>query len=448
MEANAAAAAAGLPPPHIFTKTFFDAFVALGGCGSTLCLAAAVFLSERKGAMSTISKFSLLPGLFNINEMLVFGLPIVLNPVFLVPFLLTPLAQCALAYAAIASGLVPHTTVAIAWTAPPFIGGYAATGSWTGAALQLAGLAAGCLVYLPFVRAAGRMKRESLNSAFRELMPGYAEAAGDGEHVLSPAARALSRSLAEDLSQALRRNELSLEYQPQVESTTGRVFGVEALMRWNHSRLGRIPPGLFIALAEESDLIRSLGSWALDEGCRQWSEWRRRGAADVVMSVNLSTRQLEGGGMPDEIAALLRKHSIPENMLEVEVTEGAALGGGAAAAELHRIHSLGVRLAIDDFGMGHSSLTYLKRFPVDTLKIDRILSHDVVTSRSSSEIVATVSELCRSLGIDCLVEYVDSEEQLRALQSIGCTRIQGWLYSPSLPPDQCLAFIRKGARIY
>ena len=447
MEANIAAVADGLPPPHIFTKTFFDAFIALGGSGSTLCLLLAIFISNRRGSMYKITQISFLPAVFNINEMIMFGLPIVLNPVFLIPFLVVPLVQCVITYLAMSWGIVPYTIHEIGWTAPAFISGYAATGSNAGIVMQVVNLAVGAAIYLPFVRIAEAMKKEAFNQAFRELMPGYAESIGEPDHVITGEARALSRSLANDLSVAIERNELSLEYQPQVESTTGKVFGVEALMRWNHSHLGRIPPGLFITLAEEANLIKPLGNWALEEACRQWDEWRRAGV-EVAMSVNLSVHQLDDDRILDEIAERVKRYDIPSGMLEVEVTESAALGGGERSGLLHRIHNLGVSLAIDDFGMGHSSLVYLKQFPVDTIKIDRVLSKDVVTSRHSSEIIFTISELCKSLGIHSLVEYVDKVEQLKVLQNLGCTRIQGWLYSPSLPPDKCLDFIRKGTPIY
>ncbi|MCC8190225.1 MAG: EAL domain-containing protein, partial [Planctomycetes bacterium] len=446
MAANQSAAAAGTPVPYIFTKTFFDAFISLGGSGSTLCLILAVLVANRRGSMRKISQISILPALFNINELIIFGLPIVLNPMFLVPFLLVPLLQCLVAYLAVVSGLVPATVHPIDWTAPIFIGGFAATGSLAGSVLQGVNLLLGAAIYLPFVRLAEAVKRDSFNRAFRELLSG-----GECEHDshLTPEARVLARSLVGDLAQAAARGELSLEYQPQVESLTGKVFGVEALLRWDHTYLGRIPPALFIGLAEESGLIQDLGAWALEECCRQQSLWREQGVTDVTMSVNLSVYELDGQDIVGEIAERVNRYAIPPGMLEVEVTESAALGGGGhRSAILGQIHDLGVALAIDDFGMGHSSLVYLKHFPVDTIKIDRILSRDVATSRHSSEIILTVAELCRSLDIQILIEYVDNIEQLKALQALGCTRIQGWLYSPSLTADKCLEFIRTGAPVY
>ncbi len=440
--------AQGLQPQYIFTKPFFDAFISMGGSGSTLCLLLAVFISNRRGSMSKIAQISLLPALFNINEMIMFGLPVVLNPVFLIPFLLVPIVQCVAGFLALTWGLVPFTIQQIDWTSPVLIGGYVATGSYAGAFLQVFNMALGAAIYLPFVRVAEAMKKAAFNQAFRELMPGYAESIGNSDYVITGEARALSRSLANDLAVAIPRGELSLEYQPQVDSLTGKIFGVEALLRWNHSHLGRIPPGLFITLAEEAGTIKKLGAWALEEACRQLTEWRRAGMEDVTMSVNLSVQQLVDEEILTEIGERVRRYDFPKGLLEVEVTESIALGGNGRTDILHKIHALGVAVAIDDFGMGHSSLVYLKRFPVDTLKIDRVLSKDVATSRYSSEIISTIVELCRSLGIHLLVEFVDNQEQLKALQKLGCSRIQGYLYSPPMPADKCEAFIRKGAAVY
>lgn len=443
MQENIAAVAAGLPAPHIFTKSFFDAFIAMGGAGATICLLLAIFIGKRRGSTYKIAQISLLPALFNINEMVMFGIPIVLNPVFLIPFLLVPLVQCFLAYSAMRIGFVPFTTTDIDWTSPVFISGYVSTGSIAGVIMQLVNLAAGVALYIPFVRMADRIKTQSFDYALKELF-----ALQDNPDLpISSEAASLAVSLTNELSGAERRGEIFLEYQPQVESTTGKVFGVEALMRWRHPHLGRIPPGLFIHLAEQSGLVNNLGFWALEESCRQLAEWRREGVDDVVMSVNLSVKQLDDDmKIVDEISACRNRYGIPEGMLKVEITESAMIGGGRSAL-LQKIHEKGVKLAIDDFGMGHSSLIHLKHFPVDTLKIDRVLSKDVVESRSSAEIIMTIAELCKSLNIEIIVEYVDNKEQLRQLQKLGCTRIQGWLYSPSLSPKDCFAFIRHGAPI-
>ncbi len=449
MTANMEAVAAGEAPQFIFTKTFFDVFIAMGGSGSSICLIIACMIASRTGSMRKISQLSLLPALFNINEIMIFGFPIVLNPIFLIPFVAVPAVTIFTSYFAMASGWVPYTTHPVEWTATVFISGWTATGSIAGTILQLANMIIGVAIYMPFVRLADKMKRLRFKQAFSELMPGYSENIGKDGYFVTPEAKALSRSLANDLALAVKKDELFLEYQPQVDSLTGKIFGVEALMRWNHSHLGRIPPGLFITLAEESGLIKKLGSWALDEACHRLAMWRQGGLTDVTMSVNLSVNQLDNDDIVTEISDLLRGYSLPPEKLEVEVTESTALGPESDKTELlQKIHNLGVKLAIDDFGMGHSSLVYLKQFPVDVLKLDRVLTRDVATSRYSSEIIFTISELSHTLKIMPLAEFVDNVEQLKALQTLGCTAIQGYLFSPPLGAKECEEYIRKGAVIY
>ncbi|MDR1611539.1 MAG: EAL domain-containing protein [Planctomycetota bacterium] len=448
LEANIASVTAGEAPRYIFNKAFFDVFLSMGGSGSTICLIIASLVYSRHGSMREISRLSLLPAAFNINEMLIFGMPIVLNPVFLIPFLLVPLVLCTTSYLAVLYGLVPYTSHHVDWTAPVFISGYTATGSLAGSILQLFNIILCTAIYMPFVALAERMKKDIFNQAFKELMPGFYQGSPGKDYTITQEAKALSRSLTNDLSRALERNELFLEYQPQVDSLTGRVFGVEALMRWNHSHLGRIPPGMFITLAEEAGLIKDMGRWALDEACRQLTEWRKDDVS-VIMSVNLSVRQLDDSGLVDDMRVILDRHQLPAELLEVEVTESTALGPESDKTDiLQRIHSLGVHLAIDDFGMGHSSLVYLKKFPVDTLKLDRVLTKDVEGSKYSSEIIYTITELANTLKIKPLAEFVDNVSQLKALQAIGCTLIQGYLFSPPLGPADCAGFIKNGAMVY
>ncbi|MDR0363146.1 MAG: EAL domain-containing protein [Planctomycetota bacterium] len=448
LEANIVAVTAGNAPEYVFNKAFFDTFISMGGSGSTICLIIASLICSRHGSMRKISQLSLLPAVFNINEMLIFGLPIVLNPIFLIPFLLVPLVLCTTSYIAVVQGVVPHTVHNVDWTAPVFISGYTATDSIAGSVLQLANIVIGTAIYIPFVAVAERMKKDVFNQAFKELMPGFYQGIADKDYSITQEAKALSRSLTNDLAHALEQNQLFLEYQPQVESLTGKVFGVEALMRWNHSHLGRTPPGLFITLAEEAGLIKDMGRWCLDEACRQNAEWRTDGI-DVVMSVNLSLHQLDDFALVDDLRMILDRHQLPPTALEVEVTESAALGPESYKTDiLQRIHALGVRLAIDDFGMGHSSLVYLKKFPVNTLKLDRVLTKDVEGSHYSSEIIFTISELAYTLKITPLAEFVDNVEQLKALQALGCTMIQGYLFSPPLGPVACAEFIKNGAKVY
>ncbi len=444
--ANQAALALGQAPTHIFTKPFFDCYTSIGGSGSTLGLLIACLLRHRDSGSRQIARISIVPALFNINEILLFGLPVVLNPVFLVPFLLVPLVLTAVAYLATLIGLVPMTVNDAAWNVPVFISGYLATGSVAGAALQLVCLGLSTAIYLPFVALDNWLKAEQFDRTFQKLVQvtSSGEMIDQGPRFISSpdTVGSLARFLAQDLEHGLEKREFYLEYQPQVDSRTGRVYGVEALVRWNHPRIGRIPPPVFIGLAEDSGFIGRLGLWIAEEAIRQTAEWRRTpGAADIVVSINISARQLDDPKLPDTIHALARQYDVPVDNLKIEVTESVAIGGHDGHRVLGRFSELGFKLAIDDFGMGHTSLSYLKEFQVSSLKLDSILSRDVLVSRSSREIINTIADLCRSLDIQLIAEFVEDEDHLLKLRELGCYNIQGYFYSPPLLPEACLLYL-------
>ena len=455
MNANAAAHAAGLEPPFIFTRTFFDVFISMGGAGATLSMIIAGMFCSKRSSFGKISRLSLFPAIFNINEMMIFGIPIVLNPVFFIPFIGTPLVLSAVSWFTMWFGFVPYTIQEVAWTTPVLLSGYAATGSAAGSILQAVNVAIGVALYYPFIKIAEQEKDNRFEKTFAKLISLSDDVAIATRSTLTgrlDEAGALARSLVGDLEEALiqttlRRNApLYLEYQPQVNCYTGKVTGVEALIRWRHPRIGYVPPPVIVTLAEDAGLIKKIGMWTFSEACRQLREWRDRRLADITMSVNFSVCQLDDTNLPDQIMAVLAEHSIPPSSVEIEVTESVALPVGSVYNELlMEVHACGIKLAIDDFGMGHSSLVYLKQFPVNTLKVDKVLSKDVLTKDGSAEIIATIADLCRSRGISMLVEYVETEEQLQKLKSLGAVNIQGYFFSCPLPPDECLAFIQKGA---
>jgi EAL domain-containing protein (putative c-di-GMP-specific phosphodiesterase class I) len=230
---------------------------------------------------------------------------------------------------------------------------------------------------------------------------------------------------------------------------TGRVVGVEALLRWKHPNIGRVPPSLFIVLAEEIDFIGEIGLWVCEESCRQVREWHDRGITDVVMSFNVSVKQLGDADLPEKIADSIKKYGLDPSCMKAEVTESTGLSSDMGHnILLEEIRRMGMKIAIDDFGMGHSSLVYLKQFPVSMIKLDGSLVKDITTSKISSEIISSISELCRSMDIELLAEFVETEAQAQALKSLGCHIFQGWLYSPSLLPEACEEAIRQGFRKY
>jgi diguanylate cyclase (GGDEF)-like protein/PAS domain S-box-containing protein len=256
-------------------------------------------------------------------------------------------------------------------------------------------------------------------------------------------AAALQRlHLETDLRGAVERGEFTLAYQPLVSLADGRIAGFEALARWQHPRRGELAPAEFIAAAEETGLIVPLGRWVLREACRQMRDWNRRYGAALSVNVNLSPRQFGDAGLAGDVADALRETELPAAFLKLEITENLLMGdAGGAAATLEELKTLGVDLCIDDFGIGYSSLSYLHRFPIDTLKIDRSFIARLGADAQSEQIVRTILVLAQTLGLRAVAEGVETPEQAETLRSIGCEYAQGYRFSHPLPGDAAGAMI-------
>jgi diguanylate cyclase (GGDEF)-like protein len=249
--------------------------------------------------------------------------------------------------------------------------------------------------------------------------------------------------LALDMKEAIRSREFHLAYQPVVDSATASVVSFEALMRWRHPVQGEIPPGAFIALAEETGLIVPLGAWALQEACREAASW----PAPVRVAVNVSVVQLRRAGLEATVMAALAASGLPADRLKLEVTESVLMQDAESViAGLHRLRALGVRIALDDFGTGYSSLSYLRRFPFDQIKIDRSFIRDIADPDAAA-IVRAVVGIGERLGMGIVAEGVETAEQLELVRREGCTQVQGFLFSRPLPPDAARDYLRTAARL-
>jgi diguanylate cyclase (GGDEF)-like protein/PAS domain S-box-containing protein len=234
----------------------------------------------------------------------------------------------------------------------------------------------------------------------------------------------------EELRRALARSELFLQYQPQMDLTTGRIFAVEALIRWRHPERGLVPPGDFIPLAEETGLIGPIGDWTLRAACRQNKAWQVSGLPPIVVSVNVSARQVQEKDWVERVAEALEESGLEARYLELELTESMIMEDVQQAVEtMHRLEQLGVHLAIDDFGTGYSSLSALKRFPVDRLKIDRSFVKDLPADTDDAAIARAVISLAHSLQLRVIAEGVETREQIDFLRAAGCDEIQGYYLS-------------------
>lgn len=240
-----------------------------------------------------------------------------------------------------------------------------------------------------------------------------------------------------DLRSALDNNEFLLHYQPKVDLKSGRVVGMEALIRWKHPQLGMVSPARFIGLAEETGLILPIGAWVLRTACTQCRQWQLAGYSHISVSVNLSVGQFLQKDLVASIADVLEDTGLPPAMLELELTESLMMTDVEhAIGILLGLKELGVRLSIDDFGTGYSSLAYLKRFPIDVLKIDRSFVRDITVDADDAAITASIISLARHLKLKVIAEGVETDEQLDYLRHYGCDEIQGYLFSPPVPAEQ------------
>lgn len=246
-----------------------------------------------------------------------------------------------------------------------------------------------------------------------------------------------------DLRVAVSEKQFYLVYQPQIDLGSDRVVGVEALLRWRHPQGESVPPFRFIPILEEMGLISELGNWILEEACRQQVQWNQEGYS-LRMGVNLSPVQFDQENLPDQIQAIVSKTQILPTQLELEITESLAMHNPEATIDtLHRLRQMGFKIAIDDFGIGFSSLEYLLRFPLDTLKIDRAFVKDITRGRSDRAIVRALTSLCQGLGLTTIAEGVETQRQRDYIDALGATEIQGYLISPPLEPDALVTLIKQ-----
>ena len=254
-------------------------------------------------------------------------------------------------------------------------------------------------------------------------------------------------ALGFDLHGALERDEFVLHYQPQMNSESGKIWGVEALVRWQHPTKGFISPGDFIPIAEATGMIVPLGEWVLRTACAQNKAWQDAGLPPFVMAVNLSARQFQQPDLVQKVTSILKETGLAARYLELEVTESMVMSNvESTIGVLLQLHSHGIALSLDDFGTGYSSLNYLKRLPLHALKIDRSFVRDLTENSHDAAITSTIITLAKSLGLSVVAEGVETWEQSAYLQDHGCHKLQGFLFSRPIEADKCAQFVQDHAR--
>ena len=244
------------------------------------------------------------------------------------------------------------------------------------------------------------------------------------------------------LRHALEKNQFHLQYQPQIDLASGSIIGVEALIRWNHPELGMVPPLKFIPIAEETGLIHSIGEWVLRTACIQRQEWRKFGVQQLRMAVNLSAKQFHHANMIDLLIRVIKETGISPEELELEITESTLMQyTEETKTALQKMKQMGMRLSIDDFGTGFSSLVALKQLPVDTLKIDRSFVRDLCSDTDDQAITQAIISMAHELQLDVVAEGIENQEQMDFLKTRHCDKGQGYLFARPLSNDVLLPIL-------
>jgi lactose/cellobiose-specific phosphotransferase system IIC component len=422
------------------TRPVYDSFVLIGGSGATLGLVIAILITTRRGMQNKVAKISIIPSLFNINDILIYGLPIVLNPRYLIPFFMVPLSLMAISLLAFQSGLVHVVNPgSVTWTTPPILSAWLLTESWHGVALQLLAISISTLLYLPFVRKAEIYRHQQEQLAFEEATNTIIHNGQTKQQIISRQDKVgmIARDLVYDLRQAIYHDELTVVYQPK-HHRAGHIVGVEALVRWTHPRYGFVSPAMLVMLAEDSGDINKLGRWVFEHCCITKAKWNALGHQNLTMAINISPLQLSDNALPSFLSGCVTKYGLHPEEIELEITESSEISDSQQVEKiLQEISDIGIHLAMDDFGMGYSSLLHMRRFKVNAIKIDGSITRDVLTNSTNADIIRTISALGKAQKVSVVAEYVETQEQREALLEMGCDIFQGYYHSPPLKPEDC-----------
>lgn len=439
----------GKEATEILTKQSIDFFVLMGGCGATLCLLAALLIFSRRNNTKQLAKLSVFPMLFNVNEIMVFGLPIIYNPTLFIPFLCTPVVCFLITYVSMKTGLVPLITQDVEWTTPIFFSGYKATGSVAGSILQLVNLCVGIAIYAPFVK---RYDVEKVKVAKRDYQK-LVDKLQESEQTRIPVRLMddafpygwMGKALAADLRMAIEKEELTLYYQPQYHAN-GTCIGAEALLRWNHAVHGNIYPPLVFQLAEEAGFLETLEEWVVRKATSDTHMLQEKYPdRKLKISVNVTGTTIQLKSFERFLKNLASIYPVSGMGMCIEVTEQAALRLDDTLNErLHQIREMGYLLAVDDFSMGNTSIQYLTGSYFNLVKLDGSLVKGILDNPRCCEIISSIIQLTNSLDMAVLAEYVNDAAIQEKLLELGCELYQGSYFSPAITLPEFEELLQEG----
>ncbi len=447
-------------PGQIVSKSFIDIFVNMGGTGCVIGLLISLMIFGKRSSSRKLLNMAVLPGLFNISELMVLGYPVILNPLLMIPFILSPILCYSNAYLLTRMGVIGQVTSTVTWTTPALMSGYIATGSVGVVLVQLLNILISVACYSPFVILYEKKSLDASSDAMNELVGIMKKAEKNAEEVMLTEcegnAGRLAKLLAADLDVSLSASKpdmddmkdgsilspLLIRYQPQFDNK-GHCIGAEALLRWNHERYGIIYPPLVVRLAKESGSLYSLETYIIEKSVRDSAIFREVFGDSFKLSVNVTVTTLYDKRFIDFIRSLAGRYSLKPGNICIEITEETELVTSEETGNLIKeIRSYGYSFALDDFSMGHTSLQYLQHNQFDIVKLDGNLTKSLLGNDRTKEIINSIVYLSQSLDFKVLAEYVETIEQKDTLEKIGCLLYQGYLYSPAVDRETLISMAK------
>lgn len=424
----------------IFSKTFNDVFVLMGGCGAIICLVIAVLIFSKSKRTRKVTLTSMPFVAFNISEIMVFGFPVVFNPIFFIPFILVPVILYCISYGAIYLEIVPMVTNNVQWTCPIFFSGYIATGSINGLLLQLCNLVIGVLIYGIFVKINDKLVLKQYSKDVKYLcdLLFSSEAQGEKVELLKTGNYYHALMLASDIYDALENNQIMVYYQPQMNKK-GKCYGAEALLRYKHPQLGFIAPPLVVQLAKESGFLERLERYVFEQAISF------RSINDMgLISINATSQSFVNDKFIKNIYSLCDTYKLDHDKIAIEITEETIIVKPEKVEELiNQLKSDGFPVILDDFGMGHTSLIYLQKYGFNTVKIAAEIIKEIEKNKTSLDIVKSIVDLGKNLGYTTTAEFVETVEGKNMLVKLGVDHYQGYLYSKPISDKEYIEFYNK-----
>ena len=445
-------------PGQIVSKSFMDTFVIMGGTGCIIGLLLAMMIFGKKSSTKKLTRMAFLPCVFNISELLVFGFPVIYNPLMILPFILAPALCFTNAFILTRTGFLPEVTNSVIWTTPPLLSGYIATGSVRGILVQLFNILISTACYAPFVVIHEKMSLNEYAASMEELVGILKKCEETMEEVTLTEcegnAGRLAKMLVTDLQESLHASSvdgnfddvespLLIKYQPQFDNR-GRCIGAEALLRYDHVRYGIIYPPLVIRLSRESGDLYDLETYIIERAVRDAESFRKVFGKEFKLSVNATVSTLYDKRFVPFLEEIARRYQLRTGNICIEITEETELiTSEDTGALINKLRTFGYTFALDDFSMGHTSLQYLQHNPFDLVKLDGGLVRSILTNERTREIVSSIVYLSKSLDFKVLAEYVETDELRDALEQIGVLLYQGYLFSPAVDREKLISLSQK-----